>query len=280
MVSSHEMQLLSAGQLVHASAHGNLAAPSVITRATPPLATHEAWLTDRWQAARDMSGTPLAGTQWVTLELESGCIAHRAVLDWETARADDYELQLRWHDRTMRADAVKSPWETLNVTRTSRNFSHQHVVDDCTLRRRRGQRSDAEAIANTASTTHEYRLLIHRTATPWGASLWRLYLWGECAQWPPATTRGPPALRDAQGARGLAEKPSPALLASARPEVAQGEARCVALHNTHGVVPGQSWGRLSEAQVAEWKLLRCDQFYCQPSPMEAVGQYHCVPKIK
>jgi hypothetical protein len=79
MVSSHEMQLLSAGQLVHASAHGNLAAPSVITRATPPLATHEAWLTDRWQAARDMSGTPLAGTQWVTLELESGCIAHRAV---------------------------------------------------------------------------------------------------------------------------------------------------------------------------------------------------------
>jgi hypothetical protein len=127
MVSSHEMQLLSAGQLVHASAHGNLAAPSVITRATPPLATHEAWLTDRWQAARDMSGTPLAGTQWVTLELESGCIAHRAVLDWETARADDYELQLRWHDRTMRADAVKSPWETLNVTRTSRNFSHQHA---------------------------------------------------------------------------------------------------------------------------------------------------------
>ena len=43
------------------------------------------------------------------------------------------------------------------------------------------------------------------------------------------------------------------------------------------VVPGQSWGLLSEAQVSQWKRLRCDRFFCEPSPMEAVGTYHCVP---
>ena len=44
------------------------------------------------------------------------------------------------------------------------------------------------------------------------------------------------------------------------------------------VQPGQSWGRLTEAQIAEWKRRRCDRYFCMPSAMEAVGTYKCVPK--
>ena len=52
---------------------------------------------------------------------------------------------------------------------------------------------------------------------------------------------------------------------------------CRRLKRSYGVVPGQSWGRLSPAEVDEWKRRRCDRFYCKPSPMEAVGKYICEP---
>ena len=69
-------------------------------------------------------------------------------------------------------------------------------------------------------------------------------------------------------------------LGSAKAEVTTGKVRCETLRTANGVVPGQSWGRLSEVLIAEWKARRCDQFYCQPSPMEAVGQYRCVPLVR
>lgn len=49
--------LLSVGRPASASVRGNLADASVLTRAAAP----GDWLTDRWQAAADMSGTPLLG---------------------------------------------------------------------------------------------------------------------------------------------------------------------------------------------------------------------------
>ena len=51
---------------------------------------------------------------------------------------------------------------------------------------------------------------------------------------------------------------------------------CDALR-AHGVEPGQSWGRLTEEQIAEWKQHRCDRFFCRALSMESVGKYRCVP---
>ena len=57
----------------------------------------------------------------------------------------------------------------------------------------------------------------------------------------------------------------------------KGRRECDALKETHKVRPGKSWGSLDEKQIKEWKARRCDQFYCKPSPMEAVGTYECIP---
>lgn len=109
-----------------------------------------------------MSGTPLPGKHWVALTLERGCVARRALLDWETARADDYEVQWRDVDAGGKTAEVEaswgSRWESLDLVRVSRNVSRQHVVDDCTLRRRLRQRE----VASASSATREYRLLINR----------------------------------------------------------------------------------------------------------------------
>eukprot|EP00966_Prymnesium_polylepis_P014698 339533-Prymnesium_polylepis.1 len=69
-----------------------------------------------------MSGSPLRGPQWVAVELAAGCTAWEAVLDWETACADDYLLQVR-------AAEQQQAWDSLEATRLSRKVSRQHVVD-------------------------------------------------------------------------------------------------------------------------------------------------------
>ena len=52
---------------------------------------------------------------------------------------------------------------------------------------------------------------------------------------------------------------------------------CHTAKHSLDVVPGQSWGRLSEEQIRVWKRRRCDRFFCAPSAMEAVGKYRCAP---
>lgn len=55
------------------------------------------------------------------------------------------------------------------------------------------------------------------------------------------------------------------------------EAWCRRTKLERRVVPGQSWGGLSEADQAEWKTRRCDKFFCRPNAMESRGTYRCVP---
>ena len=163
--------LLSAGRPVRASARGNLAPVQVVTRIAQPEATKQAWLTDRWQAASDMNGRPIPGAQWVAIELAAGCVASEAKLDWESAHADDYDLQV--------ARVGDNRWETLE-TRRNRSTSKQHVVD--TLRIVSSSRNAEQARMISASAAlWEYRVLIRRPATQWGVSLWRVELWGHCS---------------------------------------------------------------------------------------------------
>jgi len=99
---------------------------------------------------------------------------------------------------------------------------------------------------------------------------------------PAATTaaRAPPTASDGAAEPAAAARPAPQHLPQPAPQqaVRGGDpVACRRLKRTHGVVPGQSWGSLSETLVAEWKARRCDHFFCRPSPMEAVGKYQCVP---
>jgi hypothetical protein len=267
----HERQqwLLSADRPARASAAGNLASVQVVTRNTPPTD----WLRDRWQAARDMSGTPLPAPQWVAVELEAGCSAQQVVLDWETACADIYDVQVRGVGRGW------EQWRTLETTRISRKISPQHVVDDLRLQPRQhdGERT---ATRDGESRALEYRIYVRKLATRWGVSLWRIQLWGDCAGHTP-----PAASLVSKPGTGMGPAPVPVPMLASLPPPSRGlrrpgssnSASCLALKRKHGVLPGQSWGSLSEAQITEWKTRRCDQFFCKPSHMEAVGQYHCVP---
>ena len=100
------------------------------------------------------------------------CVVSRIVLDWETARADDYVVQQLRRDAGDRsgASADVGDWVDVPTKRTSRDRSAKHVVDTLEL--------SPNAQRSTAS---EYRVLIHKPATNWGVSLWRFELWGMCA---------------------------------------------------------------------------------------------------
>lgn len=79
----------------------------------------------------------------------------------------------------------------------------------------------------------------------------------------------------ARAADTTGDAPKPAALAAEPPS--DDAPACRALHTVHRVQPGQSWGSLSATQIEVWKRRRCDRFFCQPSPMESVGTYRCVP---
>ncbi|KAJ1461763.1 hypothetical protein M885DRAFT_611373 [Pelagophyceae sp. CCMP2097] len=154
-----ELTLISTGARAVASARGNLSPASVV--ALPNVGD---WLKDRWQAASDMKGTPIPGEHWIQYWIEIGkrCTVEKAVLDWETARADDYEVQ-------MDIDGI---WVSLRLMRYSRDESvKQHVVD---VLIRPATTPEPE------QTSQVFRLLIRKPATKWGASLWRFELWADC----------------------------------------------------------------------------------------------------
>ena len=68
---------------------GNLGPASMITKR---IAAD--WLTDRWQAAKDMSGTSIPGEHWVMIDLQQLVKKiDRIYIDFETAYSKDYYLE-------------------------------------------------------------------------------------------------------------------------------------------------------------------------------------------
>eukprot|EP01052_Picozoa_sp_SAG31_P008360 SAG31_NODE_421_length_15868_cov_8.966453_6_plen_226_part_00 len=78
MFDGHQMpeapppeKLLSEHKLVEASVRGNLGPAGAVTDSK-----NVDWLKDRWQAAKDMSGTPIGLPQWLIVDLEKQCQVH------------------------------------------------------------------------------------------------------------------------------------------------------------------------------------------------------------
>ena len=81
--------LLSEGATVTTSVRGNLGPASTITDSK-----NADWLRDRWQAAKDMTGKPIPGPQWVMIDLGRRAQLTRLVLDWETAYGKAYTIEV------------------------------------------------------------------------------------------------------------------------------------------------------------------------------------------
>ena len=81
--------LLSEGAAVTTSVRGNLGPASTITDSK-----NADWLRDRWQAAKDMTGKPIPGPQWVMIDLGRRAQLTRLVLDWETAYGKAYTIEV------------------------------------------------------------------------------------------------------------------------------------------------------------------------------------------
>lgn len=189
---------LSCGLSANSDVQGNLGPPSVVTSQTVSN-----WLKDRWQAAKDMSGTPIPGPHWVTVGLDPSELLHTVVLDWETAFADDWTLSGR--SSSSSSSSLDGAWEIL--------FDHSAwpaTWDECRqceagsfpdsnskaafdawgpealqlhgfVHRHRTKIEGHNHIIDTVrlpeakiSSYTELRVDMARPATRWGSSLWRV----------------------------------------------------------------------------------------------------------
>ena len=93
--------ILSRNCGVKSSVRGNLGPPNVITQSNS-----DDWLADRWQAAKDMSGSPIEGKHWVMVDLGDIRTIHYLRIDFETAysRELDVEFKKNPHDQWFGGD--------------------------------------------------------------------------------------------------------------------------------------------------------------------------------
>ena len=170
--------LVSSGATVTSSVRGNLGPASVVVNGK----TGD-WLKDRWQAAKDMSGTPIKGEHFLLLEFERPVTElEKITLDWETAMATKFVVEI----------ANGNAWATLysndgflgKVTHhLSPHFKctaarrptapKQHIIDDITCTK--------VVPGDTTEQINKLRVKMV-PATKWGVSLWEVDVRGKFYQ--------------------------------------------------------------------------------------------------
>jgi hypothetical protein len=112
-----------------------------------------------------MKGQPIPGKHWVQIDNfpnHATCIAHKFLIDWETAFGSEYEiLGLNRNNE----------WVTLYSTRagskeTKVSKAKQHVIH--------------EFDAHHEHEITSVKLSIIKAGTQWGVSVWRFQVWGVC----------------------------------------------------------------------------------------------------
>ena len=170
--------LVSAGAVVTSSVRGNLGPSTVIVNGRT-----KDWLTDRWQAAKDMSGTPIPGEHFVMLHFARPVeTLDKITLDWETAMATEFVVEV----------ANGNSWSTLysndgfygettyhmsphfRCTASRRpNPPKQHVIDDITC---------SKIIPGDKSEQVNKLRVKMVSGTKWGVSLWEVDVFGQFYQ--------------------------------------------------------------------------------------------------
>ena len=153
------VSLLAGGVNVTASTQGQLAPPDVVLS---PVVTH--WLQHRWQAASDMSGTPVPGPHWLQFDLQHSAVTiSRVIIDYEVALSVDYYVSV-WCDASHMWVTVfdsKDKRDSHNIN--SNVKSKQHIIHD--IRINYNEKTDCRLFS-------KIRLDIRRPATRFGTSVW------------------------------------------------------------------------------------------------------------
>jgi len=153
-LSSHPISFAKAT----ASTLGNLGPPSVILSSS----TND-WIKDRWQAAKDMNGTPIPGSHFVQLYTNPSqgfTVISRVIIDWETASASN-----------IRISAIGGSSSTLIYKfgdKRERSKSNKHVIDSIPIDFKSSEVGNIEQI----------RIDILSPETSWGSSIWHVEVLG------------------------------------------------------------------------------------------------------
>jgi hypothetical protein len=160
--------LLSDGITVTASVRGNLGPPSVI------LSDGQDWIKDRWQAASDMHGTAIKGSQWVELSFDRQIQVTKVVLDWEAAFSKDYRLESKNNSDENEWTVLYDGGDPLQESKRSveefgqspgvKTKTPLHVVH--TIYPLKGEPFQV------------LRIYIRKPAHGWGVSLWKVNVYG------------------------------------------------------------------------------------------------------
>lgn len=197
--------LLSMNCMVASDVRGNLGPPGVVTNTS-----NSNWYEDRWQSAKDMSGTPIPGPHWLVIDIGShktsndqehiGCITNgegpilpptsisKIVLNWEDAYSSKYLLEgcdidsqvgpsTELGNMCVKHCNTPSSWQKISTHsrfKTKKRFKH-HIVQEYVL-----PPPDADSPVRTdASSFRCVRLKIDKDGTRFGSSLWEIQIWGD-----------------------------------------------------------------------------------------------------
>ena len=155
------LSLRSQGCPVIADVQGNLAKPSVLTSSI-----NKDWLKDRWQAAKDMSGRPIKGSHWVSINLKQVVNVAKIVIDYEQAYCSDYTLECRVEEF--------DPWKSIDQNKVLKELrsgegTNTHVIHEVVLK---------SGESNNKIQCKYVRLFMNKPATKWGVSVWEVQVWG------------------------------------------------------------------------------------------------------
>jgi hypothetical protein len=160
---------------VTADTRGNLGPASVVIQGVPGTD----WLKDRWQAASDMGGTAIPGAHWLTIDFNREVRAYRALVDWETAYAEAYRIQVR--------STPDEPWQVLydgTVATDSRFMTSSETGQSPGVKAKRPLHiiHDVDISRGASGMTSPFRFLqlfIEKPAAGWGVSVWQIDIFGE-----------------------------------------------------------------------------------------------------
>ena len=119
------------------------------------------------QAAKNMQGTPIPGPHWVKIDLGRPAEVARVELDFETAFAKGYNIELSGSG----ADG-SAGWTTVFSTQkgSGKPTAKQHVVHNADLM---GGRPPP------TPTGRFIRVTLTELGTAWGVSLWEVRAYGQ-----------------------------------------------------------------------------------------------------
>ena len=172
---------------VSCDVRGNLGPCDVVVQDPPGTD----WLRDRWQAASDMGGTAIPGAHWIELDMGGRVAARRVVIDWETAHADEYRLEVKGERGGGGGGGGDDAWRVVFDGGSDADRARRRVA---TSGRSPGVRDRAvplhyvhtidlparPAVAAAAAADFRYlRLYIVRPAVGWGVSVWQLDVYAE-----------------------------------------------------------------------------------------------------